>query len=121
MELFLALVSLTIVLDQIPRDSVDKFFVFLMKRKTLVDGTFKQLFLVAYDPIKERQLQKLNKMLILKLHIPFPHLQLKHRLDIIHISDGTKILIMHLLLYLLYVILGSCEIFLFGCIHLPGL
>lgn len=96
-----------------------KFFVLLLKRKTLVDGSFKELLLVAYNPIEKGQFQKLNKMLILELHIPFPYLQLKHRLDIIYISDGTKILIMHLLLNLLNVILSSCEILLLGGIDLP--
>ena len=93
----------------------------MLKRKALVDCALEELLLVADDPIKEWQFQELDKMLILKLHVPFAHLQLEHRLDIIDISNGTKILIMHLLLYLLKVILGSCKILLLGGIHLPRL
>lgn len=100
---------------------MNKFFVLLLKRKALVDCPLEELLLVADDPIEERQFQKLNEMLIFELHIPFSHLQLEHRLDIIHISDGTEILIMHLFLYLFEVILCSCEILLLGGIDLPGL
>ena len=33
---------------------MDKFFVFLLEGETLIDGTLKELLLVAYDFIKER-------------------------------------------------------------------
>lgn len=60
-------------------------------------------------------------MLILELHVALSDLQLEDRLDIVDISDGAKVLIVHLLLYLLDVILCSCEVFLLGSVHFARL
>lgn len=98
-----------------------KFLAFLLKGKTLIDGSLEQLLLIAHDSVEEWQLQKVYEVLILELKIPFPVLQLKDRLDVVNISDGAEVLIMHLPLDLVDIVLCRCEIFLLRSIDFAGL